>query len=190
MIEDSLLHTKTARDIVRKSGVRSGAQDSGVSQAMPAVLAGQYSFVQQSGGLSSQYGAVVSYASAAARAFPGGGGVGGVGKLSYTGDFRNIAQARILVTVTQVAGAGCTVNIGLHQRLSNLSIVAATFTGGAPSVSIDTLGLHISDWKDIEWTEDPGPVRLAESYWFLNNPTGVAGTVGIGLCQLQIRGDQ
>jgi hypothetical protein len=184
MIEGSLLQTKTARQIVRKSMVKPGSVPTDVFSGQFIDLQGQYTKVSDSAE-HHQYGSVLPYTASASQQFPLGSG-----RLSRFGDFRGFVLTRIVVTVTKIAGAGCEMHIGITQDTGEPPPYPTLgFEGGAPTVPLDETGLHVSDWKRIEWLEDPDVARPAEANWWLTNPTGQSGEVGIGLAQLQTSGE-
>jgi hypothetical protein len=204
MIETSLLQTHTARDIVRKSGVRAGTQEEILPTFPSPRLAGQYSFVEQFEDPElTQYGSVLNYLATGTfmsfgfsddQLFPDN-----TWHIEHDDEFGDITQARLLVTVSRVAStSSVTLYPEMHQLLSepaegeppreggNIQLIG--FVGGPPTVSLSSVGLHVTDWKEIDYIDDPNPARPARVWWKLNNPSGAAGTVGIGLCQCQIRG--
>jgi hypothetical protein len=182
MIEQALLQTHTARSVVRKSMIRPGNEAiPGDAGEYPMNLANQYSIVRDA-----QFGTIVPYsASGSLQRFPSG-----AGHFERYGDWDGAESIRFLLTVTKAAGAGVHLRIDLWQNMDDgANIQSLTFDGGQFSVPVDTVGLQITDWKSIDWADDPAGNRYADSDVYLINPTGQAGTVGVGLAQVQIRGE-
>ena len=86
-------------------------------------------------------------------------------------DWRGFTEALLLVTVTQAGAAGTSIGIESAD---------VAFAGGL-SVPLDE-GVQISEWKAIEFSSD-----AVLSRWRVYNPSELAGSFGIGLCQLQVR---
>jgi hypothetical protein len=190
MIRSALLETSTARDIVRKSGVRPGGTGEAGGDVQVVDLVGQYSKVAfPSAGTHSAIGSTANYVA-------GVGGVTifpGIGSLTFEqyGDYQGFAQARLLATITQAADPDCTMFLGL-QYYSSVAQVFQEFTPtgphfGAPMVAIDEVGLHISAWKSFEISSDYNEARGMEWVVGIGNTGGDAGSFGVGLVQLQVR---
>jgi hypothetical protein len=184
MVRGALLETRMARDIVRKGAPEMVAAPEAVEA--PASLAGQYARVSYpASNQHSQYGIVVSYTSAAEMQFPAGDTNT---NLRFYGSFEGVTQMRMLATVTQAAASGCELAIAVFQEeIDNSVVEVVDFDPGPPVVPLDAVGLHVSGWKTIEWSPDSKDGIPAQANWKLLNPTGLSGTVGVGLCQLQIR---
>ena len=180
MIHDALLETEMSRAIARKSGVRLSPGLS-VDAATPADdLWGQYHKVDQSGRTHSAYGSIVSYTALSDHLFP----TNPQTRMSRHGDALGASEARLVVTVTRVGRAGSTLRVTIQGAGGTEG-----FTTGPPAVPLDSLGLHVTEWKAIAWgTIPPGTTQLeAQTRWRVSNPGAGTGTVGIGICQLQVR---
>jgi hypothetical protein len=104
-------------------------------------------------------------------------------------DFRGFVYARVLLTVTQAAASGMRLFIACEQLDSDGSNYQISFSPSAPSVPLDETGLHISDWKLIEWVPITDDELRAQFTWLVENPNNATGTYGAGLGQLQLKGE-
>lgn len=133
----------------------------------------------------SQYGSVVSYPTSANELFP----ATGAGMMRFW-DFRDIEWMRLIANITEAGPVGGQMYLTLIQDVGTGNIFPQlSFEGGAPSVPADSVGFHDSGWRRIEWLEQVVPLdgRPAQTLAWLSNPTGVAGTIGVGLCQILIK---
>lgn len=189
MIGAALLQTHIARGIVRKAGLPAAASASGAIGGPRSELAGQYCYLDYP---SSPYGAVVPYVAAEFSLFPQGDfGLSEPNDaeswtLGRYADFRGFSWARLLVTVTNPSGSGITLKIAPRQKVGSNAFLIS-FEGGELAVPLDEVGLHITDWLRFGWLEDTDDERPAQMNWHIHNPTGSSGSVGVGLCQLQVR---
>jgi hypothetical protein len=212
MVETSLLQTKTARDIVRKGMVRAPETSAAAWGAHSMDPWGQYAQVDS--GTNSQYGSVIDYLAQPAFEFPRDPErlhsppfilSLDPGRITRFADWRFVDEVRALVTVTDQGVANSTLDVyivrdTLWPQGSGANIVEVPFESARPSVPLDEVGLHITDWCPIDWPEGAsyaggvdssgavvGPFRPAQLHWIVNNPSESTGTAGIGLCQLQGR---
>lgn len=198
MIEKALLQTHTARSIVRKSTLRPGsASASGVVGVLPTDLLMEYAKVDIHTPGFAQYGSVVSYGEVSQGFRPSDP------EFNRFWDFADITSMRFLVTVTKVAAPGTQMQVRVIQNVGPDPISPATlpetsFAGGNPTVPLDELGVHVSEWKQPEWLDVSRPFdnfrlesygRPGQVFWWLVNPSGEAGDVGLGVCQVQVKTD-
>jgi hypothetical protein len=187
MIRQSLLETHTARDIVRKSMISPAESSSGVDNVLNGVdLFQQYAFIDRSGANHSQYGAVLSYNTTfGPQTFPESSSP----QMLRFWDFKDINHLKLLVTVTKVAGANVTLELRLQQDIGNPGPSSISFSGGNPSVPLDSLGLHITDWHEIQFLPESLEGRPAQCRPFFVAPSASVGTTGIGLIQILAKKD-
>lgn len=218
MIRASLLQTTMARAIFRKGLGLIGGQPS----TIPVDLSGQYAHVDILEGGYSPFGSFVTYGAEIPPWEPATDPKGaptryqltdflfpdGTQRASHKGDWRGIHEVRLLATVTS-AGP---LNSALYLELwidtdpdisgpDPFDPAEIPFSGGSPTIALDEVGLHVTDWHRIDWGEyrpldpyeldlfdDPAPWP-AQIYMRVSNPDSSTGSVGIGLCQIQVRGD-
>lgn len=191
MIETVLLETPMARAIARKGIARIPSGGSSGGSGPPLMPLGldlleQYAKVDQvPGDTHSQFGSVLPYSSATSQPFPRSGT-----RLMRFWDFRDVVSIKMLVTVTEVASAGSALELRIAQDVGTPGIFPQVpFTGGNPSVPLDTLGIHVTGWQNIEWFSESVDGRPAQLLPWLLNPGGTSGTLGVGLCQILVRGE-
>jgi hypothetical protein len=198
MIRRSLLHTKIARDIVRKSMIRAGGQVE-LESFGGLSLKGQYSQVDAG---ASSLGSVVAYRAEPEFAFPfdifpDHDNYVGVSLLRHRGDWRGIDEVRLLATVTDAGPANSALSIELWRERNwgqpplTFDPIEVPFVVSSPAVPLDEVGLHVSDWERIDWPPEansPEGDVPALVQWHVNNPSSSTGSLGVGLCQLQARG--
>lgn len=179
MIGNALLETHMARSIVRKGAPRLGV---GTTAALfPADLLQTYAHVDTSGLTHSQYGSIVSYTLATVVSFPAIGS----SLMTRFWDFADIEYIRLVANITEVGPAGGVLQLTLFQPEGSVP-----FEDGNPSVPADSVGFHDSGWKRALWLTEPGEAgdRPAQTVASLTNPTGLSGTMGVGLCQVLVKG--
>lgn len=179
MVHGALLETATARDIVRKSGVRFG------SVAEGADLFGQFARISPP---FSALGHVETLRAAADYAFPGAHAIEEFPRsrtmMRYF-DWTGFTEARILVSVTQASAAPATMYLALQtDNTPDSATDPLAFSPEAPSAPLDETGIHVSEWKTIVW---PSEHRSFEGWFRIANPTLATDEVGLGLCQVQVR---
>jgi hypothetical protein len=181
MMHNALLETPMARDIVRKAGPKLG---SGVT---PSVLLSdllqEYSVVQYDITGHEQYGSLVSYDLSAEDPFPSQST-----RMMRFWDFEGIEYIRLVANISEAGPTGGILYVGMAQGVDGGGISSVTFEGGAPSVPADTVGLHVSEWRRVEWLDESLPGRPAQTLPWLTNPTGSPGEIGVGLIQIQVKG--
>lgn len=177
MIDAALLRVPTARAIRRRSGLRVGSAS--VTTEAPPDLSGQFSKVEiLGGGTHSQYGTVHAYTGFADGFFL-------EFALDHFADFTGITEARIVANVTEAGVADSSLTIAVEQDVEG-TFPAISFTGGAPAAPLDSVALHVTDWRAFEWEE--AEEIIAKIYWKVSNPFNDPGNFGLGLCQIQVRG--
>ena len=213
MVRRSLLHTKTARDIVRKSMVTATPQQEEAVDLDSPSLWGQYSDVNHA-----TWGSVVTYPALEYFPFPSSATgtpsvpnpdaySGGETHLLRFGDWLGVDEVRLLVTVTEAGGVDSTLYLKIWRDATWGDALLFTptevpFTFSSPEVPLDEVGLHVTDWHQIDWPEEATipvgggfpppndesfPLRPAVAKWWVNNPSSSPNSAGIGLCQLQAR---
>lgn len=150
--------TPTARDIARKAGIILRP-----SQGVSEDIWGTFSEVNDAA-----LGFVCDYVpDVEAFYFPDD-----TERMSRHSDMRSKSQSRLLVTVTDAGLAG-----------SSLSIASDQITFAAPiQLPLDSVGLHVSEWQNMTLTQDN-----VYSRWIVGNPSTLAGSFAVGLCQWQVR---
>ena len=178
MIANALLETPLARGVVRKGAPRLTDAGEPVDPLLIDLMQ-EYAHVDTSGGNHSQYGSVHTYPSVAESAWPQ--------NPSYekTWDFQDVTDIRFLANITEAGPAGGSIFWTMYQY-DGTDILPVTFTGGAPTVPV-TVGFHDSGWKQPEWNAEAIDGRPAALLYQLSNPTGLSGTMGVGLCQVLLR---
>lgn len=188
LVEDTVLQTSAARDIMRKAGIRLGGGTTLDSGFISVDLFQQYAKITRTGFDHSQYGSVVTYSSAANSPFPAAST-----RMLRFWDFRDAQWMRFVGNISEVGPAGGQLFLTLIQDVGTPGTYPSVpFEGGAPSIPADSVGLHDSGWRRIQWLTTPESLegRRAQTLPWLSNPTGVGGTIGVGLCQILIRRDE
>jgi hypothetical protein len=213
MIGRSLLHTKTARDIVRKSMVTATPASGSVEDLASPNLWGQYSQVTDA-----QYGSVVAFPGLEYFPFP----VSSTGtptasdpeapssassRLRRWADWIAVDEVRLVVSVTEAGASGSTLFLRIWRDtlwgVGGFAAAQVPFMVSSPEVPLDAVGLHVSEWQQIDWPPEAtkptgfdhaGPVppfpfelRPAIVLWWVHNPSLSTNSAGIGLVQLQAR---
>jgi hypothetical protein len=210
-IRGTLLQTKMARDIVRKSGIRTAVAALPAEDPAPPQLKGQFAHVgTETTAEFSVYGRDLAFPADTEFPFPepksGGAAFLGTSRLRNYSDWIGLEEVRLLATVTLAGPAGSELFIRMwRDTLWGVGgtadfIVEVPFAGGGPIVPLDEVGLHASEWFAIDRppeattpavptdTLNPPSRRPAMAEWYVSNPSGFAATGGVGLCQLQARG--
>ena len=158
----ALLDVPTARAIVRKSGVRLSGGGGGAGEGLPEIW-GSFALMEtgEAAGYVEEHGAVTEFELPDAEV-----------SMRRLADWGERTEARLFATVTQAANAGATLEVEGE---------GITFSGGL-SVPLDSLGEQTSAWKAAAKESE-----AIETRWYVKNPSGDAGAVGLGLCQLQVR---
>lgn len=219
MIGEALLQTLMSRAIFRKGlGLITGQPSS-----IPVDVWGQYAHIDALlGGGYSELGSVVTYGAEIPPWDPETRPKGaptrylltdfmfpdGTQRASHKGDWRGVDDVRLLATVTNAGPSDS--SLYLEMWIDSEPLIAGvedafvpveiSFEGGAPTVPLDEVGLHVSEWHRIEWGayrpldpyeqgfDDPDPWP-AQIYMRVSNPLSSTDSVGAGLIQIQVRGD-
>jgi hypothetical protein len=181
MVEQGLLQTHVARSIVRKASLPVGTPSDGeVSTGALADLCGQYTLINDT-----TYGSIVGHPTSAEDNFymiPVG-----TGNLTHYYDWRGVTQIRMLAHVTRAGVPDVFLSAELYRWIAAEGFYERIFyEGDQVTVPLDAVGLHISSWRTVLWPEFPTEERPAKLDFLIRNHT-VAGDVGIGLVQAQMR---
>ncbi len=157
MAGNALLQTKVTRDIARKAGLEPGTSVG----AGPPDIWGTFTLIETSNLL----GYTETFALNASRFLPEG-----LPQMDRFADWSNASEARLLLTVTQAGVAGSRIGITSDEATFNLS------------VALDSTGHKVSAWTPVSRSTE-----AVVNHWMVENPNLLAGSFGIGLCQLQGR---
>ena len=184
MIGGAVRETDLARGIARKGLIP--VPFGGESTGAPTDPWGTYAKVDELGsGTHSQYGSVLEYESEESFEFEG---------MARYADHLGVDEVMILANVTEVGNAGSSLYLTIDYDADSgagIDVEPVPFTSASPTVPLDEVGLHLSSWERIDWPVDSlvDEERPAIIRWWIDNPSEGGGSVGLGLCQLFVRGD-
>ncbi len=97
-------------------------------------------------------------------------------------DWRSFSEARLIANVTAVGTSGASLlfidDEGEGER---------GFSVAAPSAPLDSVGFHVSAWRQFAWESSDTGMRRVRTRLVIANPGGSSGSFNVGLCQVQAR---
>jgi hypothetical protein len=173
LFKNELKHTPLAREMAIAAGIRIGG---GVAVEVTPKLYGTFA----PGSLAdSEFGYIGEYpASLTEFNFPSGAGDESCARL---GDMRLLGKARMLANVTSAGNEDSTLLFSVDDGEE-----VRGFVDEAPSVPLDVVGLHVSEWRTFAWDATELGERKVRTHWIVSNPSGAAGSFSVGLCQVQV----